>query len=70
MGDEARMAMHPNNISPREEFVTYARCARSQGLVGEPKGKGQVDVSKCVSIYYFPEKLSCGRKGKLSLLML
>lgn len=51
------MAMHANNISPRAEFVTYARCALTR--IGWAKKKGQVDVSKCVSIY-FPEKLSCG----------
>jgi hypothetical protein len=55
MGDEVRMAMHTSNISPRAEFVTYARCALKDRL----KEKKQVDVSKCVSIY-FPEKLSCG----------
>ena len=38
-GDEARMAMHANNISPRAEFVTFARCALTRiGWTTERKG--------------------------------
>ena len=57
------MAMHANNISPRAEFVTM-RCAMRAHKEWLGNRKGQVDVSKCVSIY-FPDKLTCeGEKGK------
>jgi len=51
--------MHANNISPRAEFVTYAR---SQESVGQPKGKGQVDVS---NVYLSQKICRVGEKREI-----
>ena len=49
------MAMHPNNISPRAEFVTYAPCALIR-IGGQLKGKVQVDVS---NVYLSTSQKNC-----------